>query len=90
MPAEATYINAGQFATSTTSAEAVAYRAQRLRVIVKNADTAITMYIGEGTVTASNGLPLLAGESVALKTTAAVNAIAASGTPVLAFLEEYM
>jgi hypothetical protein len=58
-------------------------------VIIKNIDSSITVYIGEGTVTSSNGLPLLAGESVALETTAAVNAISASGTPTLAYIEEY-
>lgn len=79
----------GQVATSTTSALAVAARATRRRVILKNLDAAITIYIGTGTVSAANGMPLLAGESIALETSSAINAIAASVTPSLAYIEEY-
>lgn len=84
-----TAIAVNQVATSTTSAEAVAARKSRYRVILKNIDSSITIYIGTGTVTATNSIPLLAGESVALETSAAVNALAASGTPSLAYAEEY-
>lgn len=81
-------IVSGQAATSTTSAEAVAFRAGRTRVVLKNIDTAITIYVGTGTVTSSNSIPLLAGESIALNTAAAINALAASDTPNLAYIEE--
>jgi len=84
-----TQINVSQ-ATCGASAEVVAARPQRRRVILKNIDTSITIYIGIGTVTSSNSMWLLAGESIALDTTAAINALAASGSPVLAYIEEYV
>jgi hypothetical protein len=82
-------INVAQAATSTTSAQAIAARAGRRRLLIKNIDSSITIYIGIGTVTSSTGMPLLAGESVALETNAAVNALSASGTPSLAYIEEF-
>lgn len=84
-----TQINVSQVACGA-SAEVVAARPQRRRVILKNIDTSITIYIGIGTVTSSNSMWLLAGESIALDTTAAINALAASGSPVLAYIEEYV
>lgn len=80
-------LNVNQVATSVTSAEAVAARGSRLKVTVKNIDTAITIYVGVGTVTSTNSLPLLAGESYTFETEAAINALAASSTPRLAFVE---
>ena len=85
-----TQITSAQSATSTTSAEAVAARPQRHRVVLKNIDASITIYVGTGTVTSANSIPLLAGESIALETTAAINALSASGTPSLAYIEEYV
>ena len=75
----------------STNAEAIfAARPTRTRAVVKNTDSSITVYIGEAdTVTSSTGISLLAGESIALFTTAAVYAIAASSTPTVALLEEY-
>ena len=60
-----------QVATSTTSAEAVPARPYRKRVILKNIDPAITIYVGEG-----------------IETEEAINALSASGTPRLAYIEE--
>lgn len=84
-----TTIAVNQVATSTTSAEAIAARKSRYRVVIKNIDTSITQYIGTGTVTSSNSMVLLAGESIALETSAAINALSASGTPSLAYVEEF-
>lgn len=84
-----TNLNVAQVATSTTSGVAVAARQGRQRVILKNIDASITIYVGIGTVTSSNSIPLLAGESIAFNTDDAVNALAASGTPSLAYAEEY-
>ena len=84
-----TAIAVNQVATSTTSAEAIAARPSRYRVVIKNIDSSITQYIGTGTVTSSNSMVLLAGESIALETSAAINALSASGTPSLAYIEEY-
>lgn len=82
-------INVSQVATSTTSAQAIAARPGRRRLIIKNIDPSITIYIGIGTVVSSTSMPLLAGESIALETNAAVNALSASGTPALAYIEEF-
>lgn len=65
----------------------------RRRVAIRNLDTSIVVYIGHSSaVSSANGWPLLggtgAGESIALYTQAAVWAIAASGTPVVAIIEE--
>lgn len=79
-------------ATSTTSAELIAARAGRAWVIIKNIDASITVYVGTGTVApsgATGGLPLLAGESVQLDTSAAINGRSASGTPSIAYVEGY-
>lgn len=82
-------VNIAQVATSTTSGEAVAARTTRQRLILKNVDSSITIYVGIGTVTSSNSMVLLAGESIAIETSAAINALSASGTPRLAYVEEY-
>lgn len=82
--------SATQNALSTNAEAIFAARATRTRAVVKNIDSSITVYVGEaGTVTSSTGMSLLAGESISLFTTAAVYAIAASGTPTVALLEEY-
>lgn len=77
-----------QVATSTTSGVAVAARAYRRRVILKNIDASITIYVGTGTVTSTNSMVLLAGESIAMEVADAINALSASGTPRLAYVEE--
>lgn len=87
--AGAPHIANGQVATSVTSAELIAARKGRGRVIVKNLDASITVYIGTGTVATTTGMPLLAGESIALLTAAAINGRSASGTPSIAYIEEY-
>ena len=84
----ANFTNA-QVTTSTTAATLAAARATRRSVLVKNIDATITIYIGAATVTAANGVPLKPGESVVLNTTGLIQAIAASGTPVVAYFEEY-
>jgi len=80
-------LNVDQVATSTTSGVAVAARGSREAVTVKNIDTSITIYVGIGTVTSTNSMPLLAGESITFYTEAVINALSASGTPRLAFVE---
>ena len=79
----------GQVATSTTSAELVAARKGRSRIVIKNLDASITVYVGTGTVATNTGMPVLAGESIALYTAAAINGRSASGTPSIAYVEEY-
>lgn len=75
--------------TTGASGAAVAARATRRYVTFKNQDSTDAIYIGTGTVTSSNSLTLLAGESVTLNTAAAINCLAAANTPVLAVVEVY-
>ena len=79
----------GQVATSTSAATLLAARATRRKVKFKNTDGSITVYIGAATVSAANGYPLLAGAEVELTITTLIQAIAASGTPSIAYIEEY-
>jgi hypothetical protein len=74
---------------SGTPGTLVAARATRRYVTIKNLDAAISVYVGAATVTAGNGMPLKAGESVSLDCTVLVQVLAASGSPVVAFIEVY-
>ncbi len=79
-----------QVATSTAAAQALASRATRRKVSVKNIDGSIVIYVGhDASVSSTTGYVLAAGASVVLDTTAAVFAISASGTPRLSFVEDY-
>lgn len=79
----------GQVAASTTAATLVAARATRRSVAIKNTSTTITVYYGAATVTNANGVELKPGESQSIDTTALIQVIAASGTPVVAYVETY-
>jgi hypothetical protein len=79
-----------QVATATAAAQALASRATRRKVSVKNIDGSIVIYVGhDGTVSSTTGYVLAAGASVDLYTAAAIFAISASGTPRLSFVEDY-
>lgn len=82
-------IASSQLATSTTAATLVVARPTRRSVTIKNLDTTITVYVGPATVTASNGMPLKAGESISVTWVGLIQVIAASGTPTVASLDEY-
>lgn len=88
-PQGASHFDTDQEALSTTAEQVLAVNSVRRRVVIKNLDSAITVYIGKFNVSSSNGLELKPGESIALHTTASIHAIAASGTPSIAWLEEY-
>lgn len=81
----------GQIALAglVTPKRVVDVRPSRTRVVIKNTDATIAVTIGTATVTSTTGLPLLAGESVSLFTRADIWAISASGTPTLAWWEEF-
>jgi hypothetical protein len=76
-------------ATTTLSASAqqiVAAGSLTNQRTIKNTDASITIYLGPSGVTASNGYPLKPGETItfdARNTSAALFAVAASGTPVV-------
>lgn len=79
----------GQVVAGVAAATLVAARAARRAVTIKNLDAAITVYVGPATVTAANGMPLTAGQSITIATQALLQVIAASGTPTVAYVEEY-
>lgn len=78
-----------QVTASTSAATLIAARATRRSCLIKNTDATITVYIGAATVTAGNGMPLKAGESVSISAVTLVQVIAASGSPVVAVFDEY-
>lgn len=87
-------IATGQVAlNSSTPTVVVAARRGRVRVVVRNLSASITVYVGGSAVAAGDGFPIFsntpAGESLSIFTEAAVYAIAASGTPSVAYFEEY-
>ena len=78
-----------QEALSTSAEELLPARTQTYRTTIKNLDSSITVYVGHSdAVSSSNGMPLRAGESISLYTTAAIYMIAASGTPTVAYTIE--
>lgn len=79
----------GQVTASTTAGALVGARPTRRSLVVVNTSGSIIVYIGIATVTAGNGLPLQPGDSISIDTTAALQVIAASGTPVVAYMETY-
>lgn len=80
----------GQKALSTTAVEVAPVSGNGLQrsVLIRNHDTAISVYIGNPGVTSSTGILLKAGETITINTRGAVSAVAASGTPTVGFLIE--
>ena len=79
----------GQVTATTLAATMVIARATRKSVLIRNTDAAISVYIGPATVSAVNGMLLKAGESVPVDTTALIQVIAASGTPVVSYYDAW-
>ena len=83
-------VSTEQEALSTTAEEAFGERLTRRSGIIQNLDSTITVYVGvNAQVASTTGRRLLAGESMPWNSTAAVWAVAASGTPSVAFVEFY-
>jgi hypothetical protein len=78
-----------QTALSTTAGLVLAARATRRRATIRNLDAAINVYLGGAAVTSANGMLLKPGEAYIKRSTAAIYAVAASGTPSVAADEEY-
>lgn len=80
---------AGQNALSTSAEVVIASNTARKFASVNNTDGAIAMYIGkDATVTTANGYLLKAGATLDINGySGPVWAIAASGTPILSFIE---
>lgn len=75
--------------TAGAAATLVAARATRRCVTVLNTDALLSVYIGPATVTSGNGMLLRAGVQVRIETTALIQVLAASGSPVVTYMEEY-
>lgn len=78
----------GQVAPTSVAATLVAARDTRKRLVLLN-DGTVDVYIGIATVTTANGFQLSPGASITLYTTALLQAITASGTGVIHYIEEY-
>ena len=78
----------GQVAPTSSAATLVAARDTRKRVVLLNTGS-VTVWVGIATVTSANGFPLVPGSSLTLYTQALVQAITASGTGAIAYIEEY-
>lgn len=78
----------GQQALSTSAVSVRAANAARVQLEIRNNDTSIDVYIGNTGVTSANGFLLRAGQSIIFRRmTAAVFAVAASGTPSVSYVE---
>lgn len=79
----------GQNTLSTTAEVVIAANSARVFAEVTNDDAAIKVYVGfDGTVTSSNGHVLKPGASMSFEGyTGAIWCIAASGTPLVTFIE---
>lgn len=68
-------------------------KTRRSRLTVLNIDSSITVYLGHNSgVTSANGFPLAAGAAFTFEgfsASGSIYAIAASGTPTVALIEEY-
>lgn len=79
----------GQVTAGVASGVLVAARATRRSVVIRNQDTANSVYIGAGTVTSGNGLLLKGGESIAVDTVAAINCIRDTADCAVGFMETF-
>ncbi len=76
--------------TAGAAATLVAVRPTRRTVTIVNNDALLSVYIGPPTVSAANGLLIrAAAPPITLATTALIQVIAASGSPIVSFCEVY-
>ena len=85
MPAS---INNNQITVTNTATQLVPQNPGRQSILIENTDGARTVYIGTQGVTAATGFPLLAGQVLKMYEIPAIYAITASGSAVVAVLEE--
>ena len=78
----------GQVAPTNTAGTLIAARDTRKRVTFLNTGS-VNVYIGIATVTTANGFVLAPGAAITLNTQALVQAITASGTGAVSYIEEY-
>jgi hypothetical protein len=78
----------GQVAPTNSAATLLAARDTRQEVTFLNAGS-VDVYIGIATVSTSNGLKLVPGSAITLRTTALLQAITAAGTGAVHYIECY-
>lgn len=78
----------GQVTATTSAGTLVAANANRRRLTIRNQDATISVYVGEATVTSANGRILKANESCEITSPELMQVIAASGTPIVDFMDE--
>lgn len=85
-----TAIANGQVTVDTTSGGVTiaAARDTRKSILLRNQGT-VAIYVGQGTVSSTNGMLVNPGEALMIGTTAAVKAIAASSSATVGYIEEY-
>lgn len=80
----------GNVSIGASAALVVAARQTRESVVIKNNHASQILYLGSNTsVTTSNGLPLIAGESVRLKAKQAIYGIASGASTDVRYFEEH-
>jgi len=94
VPEKGTRMRADKVTTATTAGGTVGISARpgRISATVKNEDAAITVYVGAGDETISstdNSRTLLFGESETFYTDQSIKFLAASGAPVVSYVERW-
>lgn len=84
----ATAVAQGQVSVTTSSTSVAAARDTRKAIVMVNRGSANVFVCGSGTATTSH-FQLSPGDGVTIRTTAAITAIAASGTQTVHYIEEY-
>ena len=84
----ASQLASAQVSISSTEATVVAARNSRHSVVVQNLPTsAQPVFVGPATVTATTGIRLAPGDSVVMPFVGAIEAITASGTATVVYLD---
>lgn len=82
-------VASAQVTASSSPGTLAAARATRCQVTFKNIDASNTVWIGPATVSSSNGMQLLAGQSITVRGAILWQVIAPSGSPVVCVTDEY-
>lgn len=85
----ATSIASGQVLVGNTDTAVVSARANRRSATVKNQSTSVTVYVGTAGVTTATGIELKPGESINIDSISIIDAITASGSATVGYIETY-
>jgi len=78
-----------QVTASGSAATLAVARSTRRQVTFYNEDSSLAVFVGPATVTTGNGVKIPAGQSRTFRTTALIQVIAGSGSPVIDVQDEY-